>query len=223
MPDWRAVIARGLAAAGHTVDPDVLEELEQHAATAYDAAIVDGLGTAGAEARTHALVMMWVADGEQLKRRARRSAPPTPPPAASSWFTGLGHDLRYAARLIARTPAPAAVAILTMALGVAAATVLFSVAWGVLVKPLPWPDADRLVLPEETRQGATRRIPLIITNGTYLAWNEAPTTIEALAAYSPRTVTLSGAGDPQRVRIADATASLFAITRANEAHRFGRQ
>ena len=38
------------------------------------------------------------------------------------------------------------VAILTMAIGVAAATVLFSVAWGVLVKPLPWPDADRLIL-----------------------------------------------------------------------------
>src|SRR5918993_1591323 len=214
MPEWGAVIARGLSAAGHTVDADILEELEQHAAAAYEAALAEGAGAAEAEARAHALVLMWVADGERLKRRSRRPAAPTPPPAETSWFTGLGHDARYALRLIARTPGPAAVAILTMAFGVAAATVLFSVAWGVLVKPLPWPDADRLVLPEETRQGATRRIPRIITNGTYLAWREAPTRIEALAAYSPRTITLSGAGDSQRVRIADATASLFAVTRA---------
>ena len=213
MPDWGAVIARELQSAGHAVDADVVEELAQHAAAAYEAALAD-VGAAEAEARTNTLIRMWVADGERLKRRARRPAAPAPPPESGSWLTGLGHDVRYAMRLIARTPGPAAVAIVTMAIGVAAATVLFSVAWGVLVKPLPWPDADRLILPEETRQGATRRIPRIITNGTYLAWSEAPATVEALAAYSTRTVTLSGAGDPQRVRIADATASLFAITRA---------
>ncbi|HVJ27402.1 MAG TPA: ABC transporter permease, partial [Vicinamibacterales bacterium] len=213
MPDWGGVIARELQSAGHAVDADVVEELAQHAAAAYEAALAD-VGAAEAEARTNTLIRMWVADGERLKRRARRAAAPAPPPESGSWLTGLGHDVRYAMRLIARTPGPAAVAIVTMAIGVAAATVLFSVAWGVLVKPLPWPDADRLILPEETRQGATRRIPRIITNGTYLAWSEAPATIEALAAYSTRTVTLSGAGDPQRVRIADATASLFAVTRA---------
>ena len=213
MPDWGAVIARELQSAGHAVDADVVEELAQHAAAAYEAALGD-VGAAEAEARTNTLIRMWVADGERLKRRARRAAAPAPPPESGSWLTGLGHDVRYAMRLIARTPGPAAVAIVTMAIGVAAATVLFSVAWGVLVKPLPWPDADRLILPEETRQGATRRIPRIITNGTYLAWSEAPATIETLAAYSTRTVTLSGAGDPQRVRIADATASLFAVTRA---------
>lgn len=214
MPEWRAVIAGRLAAAGHAVDVDVLEELEQHAAAAYEAALADGNGPAEAESRTEALTLLWVADGELLTRRARRPEAVAPPPAGSSWFTGLAPDARYAIRLMGRAPGPAAVAILTMALGVAAATVLFSVAWGVLVKPLPWPDADRLISPEETRQGATRPVPRIMTNATYLAWSDAPTTIEALAAYSPRTVTLSGAGDPQRVRIADATASLFSVMRA---------
>src|SRR5215210_3944335 len=124
------------------------------------------------------------------------------------------HDLRYSLRLIRRKPGPALVAGLTMALGIAATTVLFSVTWGVLMKPLPWPDADRLIRLQETRQGATRKLPRIMTNGTFISWSEAPATIESLAAYSPRTMTLTESGDPQRITAAAVSASLFSIMRA---------
>jgi predicted permease len=101
-----------------------------------------------------------------------------------------------------------------MALGIAATTVLFSVTWGVLMKPLPWPDADRLVRLQETRQGATRKLPRVMTNGSFIAWADAPASIDALAAYSPRTMTLTEAGDPQRVTAAAVSASLFPMMRA---------
>ena len=60
-------------------------------------------------------------------------------------------DVRYAVRLLRRDPVYAAVAILSMALGIAATTTLFSVAYGVLLKPLPWPEADRIMRVVETR------------------------------------------------------------------------
>jgi len=84
----------------------------------------------------------------------------------------LRSDLRDAWRLARHEPGFAAIAILTVALGVGAATILFSLVNGVLLRPLPWRDADRLVRVSETRKGATRNFPGALTNGTFLAWAE---------------------------------------------------
>ena len=85
---------------------------------------------------------------------------------------GILQDLRHAARLLRREPGYAAIAMLAIALGIGATTTLFSVTYGVLLKPLPWPEPDRLVRLEERRGGRTGRIPWTITNGTYLAWRD---------------------------------------------------
>jgi predicted permease len=97
-----------------------------------------------------------------------------------------------------------------MALGIGAATVLFGVTYGVLMKPLAWPHADRLVVLEETRGGKPPRFGSF-TNAAYLAWRDEATTLETLAAWSRRNVTLTGHGDPERIRITEATASLFPV------------
>jgi putative ABC transport system permease protein len=125
--------------------------------------------------------------------------------------------MRYANRLLRREPGFAAVAILTMALGIGSAVVLFSVADGLLLKPLPWPDADRLVRVTETRQGRAGRVLGTISNGTFLAWRDRPSTLEDLGGWmrqAGQTATLTGAGDPVRVPTASTTPSLFAILRA---------
>ena len=67
-------------------------------------------------------------------------------------------DLRYGIRLLRRQPGFAAVAILTMSVGIGATTMLFSVAYGVLLKPLPWSDVAQLVRVTETREGRTGRV-----------------------------------------------------------------
>ena len=91
------------------------------------------------------------------------------------------NDLRYAVRLLRRAPGYAAVAILTIALGIGATTTLFSVAYGVLWKPLPWPHADRAVVLKETRGGNPPRFGAF-SNAAYLAWREQPTTSFAFIA-----------------------------------------
>ena len=109
---------------------------------------------------------------------------------------GLIQDARYAMRLLRRDPGFTAVAILTMALGIGATTTLFSVANGVLVKPLPWPDPDRLVRVSEMRQGHSPRVRGTITNGTYIAWHDKHDTVEEVGGWrvAPVTAIVGGGG-----------------------------
>ena len=123
---------------------------------------------------------------------------------------GILRDVRYAARPLTRQPRFTLLAVLTMALGIGATTTLFSVTYGVLMKPLPWPNGDRVVLLKETRGGSPPRFGSF-TNTAYFAWRDHASTIEDLAAWAQATVTLSGVGEPDRIRIAQNTASLFRV------------
>ena len=129
------------------------------------------------------------------------------------WTSTVANDIRYSARLVRRQPRYTLLVVLTMALGIGATSALFSVTYGVLLKPLPWEDADTLVALTETRGGNRPRFASF-SNAAFLAWREQPTTIEDLAAWSQLTVTLGGTGEPERVRIAAVSASLFRVLRA---------
>jgi predicted permease len=113
-------------------------------------------------------------------------------------------------RLIRREPGYAAAALLAIAVGVAATSTLFSVMYGVLLKRLPWPEPERLVRLEERRGGRTGRIPWTITNGTYHAWQDA-STIGAIGGWMSLPATFSEGGEPQRIRVARVTPSLFTV------------
>lgn len=209
--DWKSRVHAAFVASSHVPDEDVVEELAQHLRAMYDTARADGLSHTEADRRVLDQLDRWRLDASSLQHKSRRAAVIEPPPAiASSPFTGLAQDIRYAARLLRRQPRFALLASLTMALGIGATTVLFSVTYGVLMKPLPWPHGDRLVTLKETRGSKSPRFGSF-SNAAYLAWREEATTIESIAAWSQRTATLVGAGDPERIRIAAVSASLFPV------------
>ena len=126
------------------------------------------------------------------------------------------HDLGHAIRVLRREPGYSAVALLAIALGVGATTTLFSVTYGVLLKPLPWREPNRLVRLEERRGGRSGRIPWTITNGTYLAWTEA-STVEAIGGWMSVTSTFTDGGEPERIRVGRLTPSVFTVL---DAHAF---
>lgn len=196
------------------LDDDVLEELAQHVAATYAAARAEGCEPEEAERRVDQQIEAWRANGALLRRRPKREPAILPPPGTASGLSSVLQDARYAWRLLRRQPGYAAVAVATMALGIAATTVLGSVAYGVLLKPLPWADAPRLVRLYETREGSTRRFRPTMTNLTYRAWRESSGTLDGLAAWSPERVALAGRQQAARILIADITPTLFPLLQA---------
>ena len=123
----------------------------------------------------------------------------------------LVQDVRHAWRTWRRTPVLALAAMLTLALGVGANTAVFSVVYGVLLKPLPYPDPDRLVevFEDNSRAGGGPFFRVSLLN--YLTWVERARSFEALAVFNGRDFTLTEHGDPERIFGSAVTASLFKV------------
>ncbi|HMC76848.1 MAG TPA: ABC transporter permease [Vicinamibacterales bacterium] len=212
--NWKTQIK---AALGPGIDEDVLEELAQHAAATYASARADGGDAADAQRRVTQQIHAWAANPALLRRRPKHDVAVVPPAGSASPLAAIAQDTRYAWRLLRRQPAYAALVVATMALGIAATTVLGSVAYGVLLKPLPWADAPRLVRLYENRQGSTRRFRPMMTNGTYLPWRDASSTLDAIGGWTVDRVVMPGQGTTGRIGIGYVTPSLLPMLRAEPA------
>src|SRR6266568_8029839 len=94
-------------------------------------------------------------------------------------------DIRYALTMMRRNKGFTTAGLLTLALGIGATTAVFSVVYGVLLRPLPYPDATRLVRLSEEHPGAVSPLrQALLSNLTFHAWSQASRTVEQLAAYS---------------------------------------
>ena len=121
----------------------------------------------------------------------------------------LFKDVRYAMRALLRRPGFTAVAVITLALGIGANTAIFSVVHGVLLKPLPYPEADRLVA---LRQANIPSQPdTQIAPGNFLEWQRQSTPFATLAAYRTVSYNLTGDGNPERLLAGRVSAGLFKL------------
>ena len=119
-------------------------------------------------------------------------------------------DVRYAIRGLRKNPAFAAVAILTLALGIGANTTIFSVVNGVLLKPLPYPQPDRLVMLWENHPTFGRFLTVAPAN--FYDWREQNRSFDQMAALDPYPdFILTGAGQPRRLAGAAVTAGFFPL------------
>jgi predicted permease len=121
----------------------------------------------------------------------------------------LAVDLRYGARTLLRNRGFAAAAIGTLALGLGATVAVFTVVDGVLLRPMPFAQPDRLFLVTHTQPGPFMSGPGL-SDRHYLAFRDADRTFEHLAAFSTRTASLREPGDPAVVPIAAVTTEFFA-------------
>jgi len=116
-------------------------------------------------------------------------------------------DLRFGARMLLKSKGAAAVAALTLALGIGANTAIFSVIYGVLLKSLPFPEADRLLVLNE----ASKTTPVMSVSYPNLRdWQRQQTVFENITAYLPDNGVLTGAGEPERIIGRSVTANFFA-------------
>jgi predicted permease len=122
----------------------------------------------------------------------------------------LLRDFRIAVRGLIRNPGFSAVAIVTLALGIGATTSVFSVVYGVLFRPLPFPGADRLVqIVQVTEAGADPEHRVGLTPDQFLNLQEHATTLAAVGIFNPAPRTLTGIPIPARVNGAAVLPGLF--------------
>ncbi|MGH9839011.1 MAG: ABC transporter permease, partial [Blastocatellia bacterium] len=120
----------------------------------------------------------------------------------------LWQDLRYGARMLWKKPGFTLIAALTLALGVGANTAIFSVVNAVLIRALPYGDADRLVMVWEKSQ---RRDQNVINLGNFFDWKARNNVFEDMAAFADFRTNLTGSGDPVELPAQIATGNLFAV------------
>jgi putative ABC transport system permease protein len=127
-------------------------------------------------------------------------------------MSAFAQDLRYAIRTLRHQPGVTITAVLTVALGISSTTVVFSVVHAVLIRPLPYPDSDRLVmmLSEARDQGRVDRFPAVFP-GDFLEWDAQSRALEAIAAAAGGTVNLASAGEPIRLQRATVTRRFFDV------------
>lgn len=129
-------------------------------------------------------------------------------------MNGIGADLRHALRSLLKERGFAALAILMLGLGLGTTTAVFSLVDGVLLKPLPYPEAGRLVTIREVMPKIARLYPSLPVNAAhFVAWrNECPS-FEAMSVIDPGMVNLTGSGEPERLDAVFVSANLFRVLR----------
>jgi predicted permease len=127
-------------------------------------------------------------------------------------FQDLLQDLRYGTRSLRLTPAFTVAAVVTLALGIGASVAVFTVVNGVLLRPLPFPEPDRLFLVTHAPRGILLVQPSL-SDRDYLAFRGSDRLFEHLATFSNAGASLTGAGDPVMVRTAGVTTEFFDVLR----------
>jgi putative ABC transport system permease protein len=209
---WTTVVRSEFARRHQTVDETIVEEMAQHADAAWQQARAEGHGEREAEATVLALVRSWCSQTSG-PRRLERTPLVEAAPAGRSPFSGLGLDLRQAFRLLRRQPGVACLSALMIALGIGVTSTLFTVVNSVLLRPLPWKTADRLVRVWENRTGMSAETEEAngLTNVTYNAWGDAAQTIDGLAGWNEGVLSLAGNASVERIRTASVTTTLFPL------------
>jgi putative ABC transport system permease protein len=210
--NWPAEIAAEFTRQRKTADASVVEELAQHASAAFAAARADGMNVDDAEASVRALIRSWCS-GTSGPRRLERASLVEAAPAGGSVFSGLSLDVRQAFRLFRRQPGVTCLAVLMIALGIGVTSTLFGVVNGVLLRPLPWKTADRLVRVFENRTGMSAETEEAtgLTNITYNVWGDAPQTIDGLAGWREAELSLAGDASVERIRSGTVTPTLLPL------------
>ena len=197
---------RTLVRPNHLV-ADVDEELDFHLRGR-----VDELRAAGwTPADAHAEALRQFGDHVRYRQECRHIAERRiVRQRRGEWMGNLAQDVRFAFRGFRRSPWFAAVAVLTLALGIGATTAVFTVAKNVMLDPLPFESPDELVMVYERNeaQGIERELP---SPGNFADWLRANRSLDDVAAMSDGSATLSGLGQPRVVQLAYVTPNTFSV------------
>lgn len=181
-----------------TVIDDIDREMRSHLDLQTEANIKAGMSPA--EARTQALRSFGKVD---------RAVDAAYDVKGGGVFETVMQDVRYGARMLAKHKAFTLIAVITLALGIGANTAIFSVVNELLLRPLPYRDAERIamlweVTPEGRRQNTTSR-------ANFRAWRDQNSSFAQMAAFTDQRFNLTGDGEPEELSVQMATPEIFKV------------
>lgn len=185
------------------LDHELGEELASHIALHIE----DNLraGMTPEEARRDALMKLGGLEQTKENYRESRGLP---------FLESLSQDLRFALRMLRKSPGFTAIAVLTLALGIGANTVIFSAVNAVLLRPLPYPEPDRLFA--VWSQSATRgNEPMHVSAADFYDWRTQSHGFQSLSAYANWPMNLTNVDEPRRLQTQLVSANLFSTLGVN--------
>ena len=181
-------------------DRDLNDELEAFVDLATADEIRDGIPPA--EARRRALLQLGGL--EQTKERVRGAR-------HGAWLDVAGRDVRYGLRQVRRNPAFSAIAVATFALGIGGVAAIFSAFDAVLIRPLPYTDAERLVMIWDAMGQSDITARHDSTPAEWVEWRRLNSVFTDLASTQPGDATLSGGREPERVPARKVTWTFWSV------------
>src|SRR5262245_5940996 len=217
MPNWNHIVREHLAVLRLPPEREVeiVEEFALHMETAYEDALAAGLSEAEATARAlqgydWRLLECELSRAEQpIAARALQPSLELIERKGGMRMESFMQDLRFGVRMLMKRPGFTLIAALTLALGIGANTALFSVVNAALLRSLPYPQAERLVV---LWQGGQRGElgQMHVSPPELMDYRAEQRVFEQFAAHTLADVNLSGSGEPERLRAAVVSADWFA-------------
>jgi predicted permease len=216
MPEWKHLIRKQLAGLNllPAREEEIIEELSDHLENLYEEIIAGG--AAPEKAYREVLTSLSQSDLLVELRATERTAPPDAIPAglvnSGHLLTDLWQDLRYAARMLQKTPGFTAVAVFTLALGIGANAAVFTIINTLLLNPLPVEKSSELVAISTTHAKLTTQ-PGELQLMSFLNvkdFRDRTHSFSSLAAHSnPMAITMTNAAEPHRIFVEVVTANYF--------------
>jgi putative ABC transport system permease protein len=213
MHDWSDIVRPHLAAL--QIDPareaEIVDEISQHLDQRY--AELRARGATEEEARRVVIEDLREPDAlsMQMSRLRQAHAPPpiTPSTAGSRMLGGLWRDLHIAVRTLRKTPVFTAAAVMTLALAIGTNAAIFTLVDTVLLDPLPYPNADRLVVIKGSAPGTDFAPEFNLAPEFLIEFQEQADLLENVASYRFNTYTLRAGERSERVWMSMPSLSLF--------------
>ncbi len=184
------------------IDEELRQEIETHLALIEDSERAQG------SSAEHARRDAYARFGNPMSYRERAVDA-----VVATSVQGLAKETVFAARRLLRSPAFTVASVVTIALAIGSNAAIFAVVERVVINPLPFPDSDRIVQLDHGSQRLNVPRGFGLTPGLYYQYTERARTLESVAIYQTDGATLTGDGEPARIRIARVTPSLRAVTR----------
>ena len=179
---------------------DLDKELRFH----FESQVADKVRSGIPESESRRLTRLEFGGLEQIKEDCRERR-------GTLWLESIVHDVRYAVRLLLRSPGFTITCVLILAIGVGATTAIFSLVNAVLLRPLPFAQPDRLIWVSQQDHSLPGVAPESLSYPDYFDWRAQNHTLEGIASYVNGTATMELQGQSQRLQAESVSSNLFRV------------